>query len=135
MEDAADAVEAAIGSGAEAQKAVNDIVGSQDWYIELSPKLKQQFNEILQDEFGATPKAQPKAKAPAAKPATKGGTDIQNIVDNYYKLKDGDRSARAAINEILDADPKLKYIYNNISKINKQLQDAGVITEKTDGCP
>ena len=135
MEEAADAVEAAIGSGTEAQKAVNDIVGSQDWYIELSPKLKQQFNEILQDDFGVTPKAQPKAKAPAAKPATKGGTDIQNIVDNYYKLKDGDRSARAAINEILDADPKLKYIYNNISKINKQLQDAGVITEKTDGCP
>jgi DNA repair protein RadC/predicted amidophosphoribosyltransferase len=135
MEDAADAVEAAINSGTEAQKAVNDIVGSEDWYAELNPKLKQQFNEILQDEFGVTPKAQPKAKAPAAKPAAKIGTDIQSIVDNYYKLKDGDRAARTAINEILDVDPKLKYIYDNISKINKQLQEAGVITNKTDGCP
>lgn len=70
---------------------------------------------------------------------TEVGENIKNIVDNYYKLKEGSiqekRAAKAAINEILDADPKLKYIYDNISSINKQLQDAGVITDKTDGCP
>jgi uncharacterized phage infection (PIP) family protein YhgE len=83
----------------------------------------------LQDEFGVTPVIEEKASK------TEVGENITSIVDNYYKLKDGDRSARAAINEILDSDPKLKYIYDNISKINKQLQDAGVITDKTDGCP
>lgn len=128
MEDALDAIDEAIADGVDAQTAVEDNITSQDWYGELTPKQKEQFDEIIKDEFGVTP------KAPVAKPTGVKAT-IANIIDNYYKLKDGDRSARAAINEILGQDPKLKYIYDNISKINKQLQDAGVITDKTDGCP
>ena len=128
MEDSMDSVDEAIADGVDAQTAVEDNITSQDWYSELTPKQKEQFDEIIKDEFGVTP------KAPAAKPTGVKAT-IANIIDNYYKLKDGDRSARAAINEILGQDPKLKYIYDNISKINKQLQDAGVITDKTDGCP
>jgi hypothetical protein len=128
MGDSMDAVDQDIADGVDAQTAVEDNITSQDWYGELTPKQKEQFDEIIKDEFGVTP------KAPVAKPTGVKAT-ISNIIDNYYKLKDGDRSARAAINEILDTDPKLKYIYDNISKINKQLQDAGVITDKTDGCP
>jgi hypothetical protein len=127
VEDGVDAVEAAIAEGMDPQQAVDENVSSQDWYGDLSAAQKEQLNEILQDEFGATA-SEPKAATPV-------GEQIASIVDNYYKLKDGDRSARAAINEILGSDPKLKYIYDNISKINKQLQDAGVITDKTDGCP
>jgi methyl-accepting chemotaxis protein len=127
MENAGDAIEQAIASGTDPQKAVDDMVGSQDWYKNLNEDQKQQFDEILQEYFGASPKAT--KKAAGVKSA------ISNLIDNYYKLKDKDTSARDAINEILDADPKLKYIYNNIRKINKQLQDAGVITDKTDGCP
>lgn len=128
MEDSMDSVDEAIADGVDAQTAVEDNITSQDWYSELTPKQKEQFDEIIKDEFGVTP------KAPVAKPTGVKAT-IANIIDNYYKLKDGDRSARVAINEILGQDPKLKYIYDNISKINKQLQDAGVITDKTDGCP
>jgi len=128
MGDSMDAVDQDIADGVDAQAAVEDNITSQDWYGELTPKQKEQFDEIIKDEFGVTP------KAPVAKPTGVKAT-IANIIDNYYKLKDGDRSARAAINEILGQDPKLKYIYDNISKINKQLQDAGVITDKTDGCP
>jgi hypothetical protein len=128
MEDSMDSVDQDIADGVDAQTAVEDNITSQDWYGELTPKQKEQFDEIIKDEFGVTPKA-PVAKATGVK------ATIANIIDNYYKLKDGDRSARAAINEILGQDPKLKYIYDNISKINKQLQDAGVITDKTDGCP
>ena len=127
VEDGVDAVEAAIAEGMDPQQAVDENISSQDWYGDLTPAQKEQLNEILQDEFGATA-SEPKATTPV-------GEQIASIVDNYYKLKDGDRSARAAINEILGRDPKLKYIYDNISKINKQLQDAGVITDKTDGCP
>jgi hypothetical protein len=128
IEDALDAVEGAIADGVDADAAVTDSVTSQDWYGQLTPRQKEQLDEIINDEFGVTP------KAPVVKPTGVKAT-IANIIDNYYKLKDGDRSARAAINEILGQDPKLKYIYDNISKINKQLQDAGVITDKTDGCP
>ena len=128
MGDSMDAVDQDIADGVDAQAAVEDNITSQDWYSELTPKQKEQFDEIIKDEFGVTP------KAPVAKPTGVKAT-IANIIGNYYKLKDGDRSARAAINEILGQDPKLKYIYDNISKINKQLQDAGVITDKTDGCP
>lgn len=127
VEDGVDAVEAAIAEGMDPQQAVDENISNQDWYGDLNAAQKEQLNEILQDEFGATA-SEPKAKTPI-------GKQIASIVDNYYKLKDGDRSARAAINEILGSDPKLKYIYDNISKINKQLQDAGVITDKTDGCP
>ena len=131
VEDGVDAVEAAIAEGMDPQQAVDENISNQDWYGDLSPAQKQQLNEILQDEFGATA-SEPKATTPV-------GEQIASIVDNYYKLKDGDRAeratARAAIDEILDRDPKLKYIYKNISDINKQLQNAGVITDKTDGCP
>jgi hypothetical protein len=126
-EDAVDAVDAAIADGMDPQKAVDENISNQEWYGDLTPAQKEQLNEILQDEFGAMA-SEPKVMTPV-------GEQIANIVDNYYKLKDGDRSARAAINEILGQDPKLKYIYDNISKINKQLQEAGVITDKTDGCP
>jgi hypothetical protein len=132
IEEAADAVEQAIASGTSPQQALDEFIGSQEWYSDLTPAQRKQIDDILQDEFGVTPKA-PKAKPTGVK------AKIQNIVDNYYKLREGSkdekRAAKAAINEILDADPKLKYIYNNISNINKELQAAGLITDKTDGCP
>jgi DNA repair protein RadC/uncharacterized protein YdcH (DUF465 family) len=139
MENAADAVEQAIASGTDPQTAVNNIVSSQDWYNGLTSKLKEQFDEILQDEFGATPKAQPKVESktetPKAEKPSGVKASISELVDNYYKLKDKTPGARDAIDEILGRDPKLKYIYDNIPKINKRLQEAGVITNKTDGCP
>jgi hypothetical protein len=125
MEDAGDAVEQAIAEGTDPQEAVNDIVGNKDWYKGLSQDQKEQFDEILQEYFGATP------NAPAQKPTGIKAT-IANIIDNYYK---GDRQSKLDNKQILESDPKLKYIYDNISKINKQLQEAGVITDKTDGCP
>jgi hypothetical protein len=134
MEDSSDAIDRAIASGVDPQTAVNNLIGSRGWYKELAPSLKDRFDNILQDEFGASPKAVAKPKAPTGVAAS-----ISSIVDNYYKIKDGDRAeksaARDAINQILDSDPKLKYIYDNIRDINKQLQAAGVITSKTDGCP
>lgn len=142
MEDSMDAVDSAIESGGDAQSAVNDLIGNKDWYFGLTAKQKTQFDEILQDEFGVIPtieqKIAPKA-APKAAPTSGLAANISSIVENYYKIKDGDRAERAAardaIDEILNLDPKLKYIYKNISDINKQLQEAGVITDKTDGCP
>jgi len=132
--DAMDAVDDAVDSGTSPAEAVADNVTSQDWYKSLSSQDKAQVDKMINNEFGEeiikAPKAATKPKAPTGVAAS-----ISSIVDNYYKIKDGDRSAREAINEILDSDPKLKYIYLNIAKINKQLQDAGVITKKTDGCP
>jgi hypothetical protein len=120
MEDAGDAIEQAIAAGTDPQEAVDDIVGNKDWYKGLSEDQKQQFDEILQEYFGVTPKA------------TGIKATIANIIDNYYK---GDRQSKLDNKQILESDPKLKYIYDNIAKINKQLQEAGVITKKTDGCP
>jgi hypothetical protein len=125
MGDSMDAVDQNIADGVDAQTAVEDNITSQDWYGELTPKQKEQFDEIIKDEFGVTP------KAPVAKP-TGVKTTIANIIDNYYK---GDRQSKLDNKQILESDPKLKYIYENISSINKQLQAAGVITDKTDGCP
>jgi hypothetical protein len=125
MEDSMDAVDQDIANGVDAKTAVENNVTSQDWYGELTPKQKQNFDEIITDEFGVTP------EAPVKKPTGIKAT-IANIIDNYYK---GDRQSKLDNKQILESDPKLKYIYDNIAKINKQLQDAGVITDKTDGCP
>lgn len=125
MGDSLDAVDQDIADGVDAKTAVEDNITSQDWYGELTPKQKEQFDEIIKDEFGVTPKA-PVAKATGIK------ATIASVIDNYYK---GDRQSKLDNKQILESDPKLKYIYDNISKINKQLQDAGVITDKTDGCP
>jgi hypothetical protein len=118
---ATDAVEEEISSGRDPQEAVDDLIGSQEWYQSLSANQKEQLDEILKDDFGVTPVTKTGIKA-----------TIANIIDNYYK---GDRQSKLDNKRILESDPKLKYIYDNISKINKQLQDAGVITDKTDGCP
>jgi len=118
---ATDAVEEEISSGRNPQEAVDDLIGSQEWYQSLPANQKEQLDEILKDDFGVTPKAKTGIKA-----------TIANVIDNYYK---GDRQSKLDNKRILESDPKLKYIYDNISKINKQLQDAGVITDKTDGCP
>jgi hypothetical protein len=125
MEDAGDAMEQAVAAGTDPQEAVDDIVGNKEWYNELSQDQKQQFDEILQEYFGVTPNA-PAQKATGIK------ATIANIIDNYYK---GDRQSKLDNKQILESDPKLEYIYLNIAKINKQLQEAGVITAKTDGCP
>jgi len=118
---ATDAVEEEISSGRDPQEAVDDLIGSQEWYQSLPANQKEQLDEILKDDFGVTPKPKTGIKA-----------TIANVIDNYYK---GDRQSKLDNKRILESDPKLKYIYDNISKINKQLQDAGVITDKTDGCP
>ena len=136
--DAMDAVDDAVDAGTSPAQAIADNITSQDWYKSLSSQDKAQVNQMVSNEFGEDVIKAPKA---AAKPKAKTGlaATISNIVDNYYKIKDGERAektaARDAINEILDSDPKLKYIYDNIREINKQLQAAGVITDKTDGCP
>ena len=117
-EDALDAVDAAIAQGMDPQQAIDENISSQEWYGDLSDAQKEQLNEILQDEFGATA-SEPKQVTPV-------GEQIANIIDNYYK---GDRQSKLDNKQILESDPKLKYIYDNIAKINKQLQDAGVITD------
>jgi hypothetical protein len=125
IEEAADAVEQAIASGTSPQQALDEYIGNQDWYSDLAPGQRKQIDDILQEEFGTTPKVS--VKKPTGIKAT-----IANIIENYYK---GDRQSKQDNKQILESDPKLKYIYDNISKINEQLQDAGIITEKTDGCP
>lgn len=125
IEEAADAVEQAIASGTAPQQALDEFIGGQEWYSDLTPGQRKQIDNILQEEFGTTPKVS--VKKPTGIKAT-----IANIIENYYK---GDRQSKQDNKQILESDPKLKYIYDNISKINEQLQDAGIITEKTDGCP
>ena len=55
-----------------------------------------------------------------------------------YKIKDGStttperRFLKEKMNEILSKNPKIKYIFDNIKEINKQLGDK--ITKKGD-CP
>lgn len=124
VEDGVDSVEEAIAQGMDPQQAIDENISSQEWYGDLSDAQKEQLNEILQDEFGATV-SEPKQVTPV-------GEQIANIIDNYYK---GDRQSKLDNKQILESNPKLKYIYDNIAKINKQLQEAGVITDKTDGCP
>lgn len=119
VEDGVDAVEAAIAEGMDPQQAVDENISSQDWYGDLSAAQKEQLNEILQDEFGATV-SEPKLQ-----------NNAQRVADLWEK---GGKEAKAEIKNILETDPELSYIYNNFPKITKQLQEQGLLT-KTENCP
>jgi hypothetical protein len=119
VEDGVDAVEAAIAEGMDPQQAVDENISNQDWYGDLSAAQKQQLNEILQDEFGATA-SEPKLQ-----------NNAQRVADLWEK---GGKEAKAEIKNILETDPELSYIYNNFPKITKQLQEQGLLT-KTENCP
>jgi hypothetical protein len=119
VEDGVDAVEAAIAEGMDPQQAVDENISNQDWYGDLSAAQKEQLNEILQDEFGATA-SEPKLQ-----------NNAQRVADLWEK---GGKEAKAEIKNILETDPELSYIYNNFPKITKQLQEQGLLT-KTENCP
>jgi hypothetical protein len=119
VEDGVDAVEVAIAEGMDPQQAVDENISSQDWYGDLTPAQKEQLNEILQDEFGATA-SEPKLK-----------NNAQRVADLWEK---GGKEAKAEIKNILETDPELSYIYNNFPKITKQLEEQGLLT-KTENCP
>jgi hypothetical protein len=119
VEDGVDAVEAAIAEGVDPQQAVDENISNQEWYGDLSAAQKEQLNEILQDEFGATA-SEPKLQ-----------NNAQRVADLWEK---GGKEAKAEIKNILETDPELSYIYNNFPKITKQLQEQGLLT-KTENCP
>jgi hypothetical protein len=119
VEDGVDAVEAAIAEGMDPQQAVDENISNQEWYGDLNAAQKEQLNEILQDEFGATA-SEPKLQ-----------NNAQRVADLWER---GGKEAKAEIKNILETDPELSYIYNNFPKITKQLQEQGLLT-KTENCP
>ena len=118
-ENAIDAVEEAIADGMSPQQAIDENISNQEWYGDLSAAQKEQLNEILQDEFGATA-SEPKLQ-----------NNAQRVADLWEK---GGKEAKAEIKNILETDPELSYIYNNFPKITKQLEEQGLLT-KTENCP
>jgi len=120
VEDGVDAVEAAIAESMDPQQAVDENISNQEWYGDLSAAQKEQLNEILQDEFGASVREKNAVN------------DKARAVSDLWA--EGSRESKKRITDILEDEPELSYIYANYPKILKQLESAGLIT-KTDGCP
>lgn len=72
--------------------------------------------------------------------ATKQATpNAKKFVDLYYKIQDAQtkaekREAARERREFLEANPRLKFIDDNIKKINETLEKKGLLT-KSKGCP
>ena len=129
-----------IDKGISILDAIENNVTSQDWYPLLNDRQKRQFQSVIESTFeesiATLPSEQQEADEIGVDTQTKDLTD--EIEKLYYEVRDGSRSerirAKARIEQMLLVNPKLSYIYKNISLINEQLETRGLLT-KSIGCP
>jgi hypothetical protein len=111
-------------------QAFNMNIKSKPWYNLLTDNQKAELEEEARSIY-----AEEYAEESGNEIADNTPNDKANkLVELWYKKKDGQRDANDEMKRILASDEKLKYIWNNISPILRQLENKGILT-KTAGCP
>lgn len=111
-------------------QAFNANIKSKPWYEMLTDNQKAELENEAKSIYAEEYEAESGQQVADTTPTDK----ASKLVDLWYKKKDRQRGADAEIKTILDSDEKLKYIWNNISPILRQLENKGILT-KTAGCP
>jgi hypothetical protein len=107
--------------------------------VNITPRMKKVFDNLL--AYKPEPKPEPKTKAETKaeevkpKPKQEILDKAKRLADLYREIKSGNVSVRPELDDLLDKNPKLKYLYKNLPNINAKLEKDGLITKKTDGCP
>lgn len=107
--------------------------------VNITPRMKKVFDNLL--AYKPEPKTETKTKAETKteevkrKPKQEILDKAKRLADLYREIKSGNVSVRPELDDLLDNNPKLKYLYKNLPSINAKLEKDGLITKKTDGCP
>lgn len=107
--------------------------------VNITPRMKKVFDNLL--AYKPEPKKETKTKAETKteevkrKPKQEILDKAKRLADLYREIKSGNVSVRPELDDLLDSNPKLKYLYKNLPSINAKLEKDGLITKKTDGCP
>jgi hypothetical protein len=103
--------------------------------VNITPRMKKVFDNLL--AYKPEPKTETKTKTEEVKrkPKKEILDKAKRLADLYREIKSGNVSVRPELDDLLDNNPKLKYLYKNLPSINAKLEKDGLITKKTDGCP
>jgi hypothetical protein len=108
--------------------------------VNITPRMKKVFDNLL--AYKPEPKVEAKEtkvetkkKEAKSKPKQEILDKAKRLADLYREIKSGNVSVRPELNDLLEQNPKLNYLYKNLPSINAKLEKDGLITKKTDGCP
>lgn len=108
--------------------------------VNITPRMKKVFDNLLAykpEPAAETQKTKKETKTKESKPKPKQEIldKAKRLADLYREIKSGNVSVRPELNDLLEQNPKLNYLYKNLPSINSKLEKDGLITKKTDGCP
>jgi hypothetical protein len=108
--------------------------------VNITPRMKRVFDNLL--SYKPEPKVETQKTKAETKPEEVKRKPKQEIIDKakrlaelYREIKSGNVSIRPELDDLLEQNPKLNYLYKNLPDINAKLEKDGLITKKTDGCP
>ena len=130
LDESFNMIDQAIANDESITDAIKQHITNTEWFRSASNDQKSYVGALIEKYYGDN-------LGQNIKPTSISNESFESskrVVDAYYRLKDGDRSARIDLDNILAENPNLSYIYRNIPKITRQLEDLGLLT-KTKGCP
>jgi hypothetical protein len=108
--------------------------------VNITPRMKRVFDNLL--SYKPEPKvetqktkAETKPEEVKRKPKQEILNKAKRLAELYREIKSGNVSIRPELDDLLEQNPKLNYLYKNLPDINAKLEKDGLITKKTDGCP
>ena len=140
IERAINGIDADLAKGISLTDAIERNITNQPWYPLVTDKQRKSIQNVIESTYDQEIAAMSQTETQEAAPVADSKTTslASELADLYYQIRDGRRTERNQAevrrDEILRGNPKLSYIYKNISLINAQLEARGLLTKST-GCP
>jgi hypothetical protein len=140
IERAMNGIDADLAKGISLEEAIQRNITNQPWYSMVNDRQRKSIQSVIESTYDEEIASMAAPEAAPSEPTVKSSVaalaaEVERL---YYEVRDGSRServsAKARIEQMLLGNPKLSYIYKNISLINEQLETRGLLT-KSIGCP
>jgi hypothetical protein len=140
IERAMNGIDADLAKGISLEEAIQRNITNQPWYSMVNDRQRKSIQSVIESTYDEEIASMAAPEAETSEPTVKSSVAAlaAEVEKLYYEVRDGSRServsAKARIEQMLLGNPKLSYIYKNISLINEQLETRGLLT-KSIGCP